>query len=82
MGKRREKSRLVTNKAAKKQRAKLPVSLFLPGEMRAALIGRCSRRHRCGVLGLGRRWLFSRSCPGSWLDCGGAADPNVGRANV
>jgi hypothetical protein len=31
------------------------------------------------VLGLKRRWLFSRSCPGSGLFCGGAADPGVGR---
>jgi hypothetical protein len=31
------------------------------------------------VLGLRRCWLFSRFCPGSWLFCGGAADPGVGR---
>jgi hypothetical protein len=39
----------------------------------------CKRRHRCGILCLRRRWLFSRSCPGSGLFCGGAADPGVGR---
>jgi hypothetical protein len=38
----------------------------------------CSRRHRCGRLGLRRRWLFSRSCPGRGLFGGGAADPGVG----
>jgi hypothetical protein len=39
----------------------------------------CSRRHRCGTLGLRRRWLFSRSCPGGGWFCGGAADPGVGK---
>jgi hypothetical protein len=38
----------------------------------------CIRRHRCGILGLRRCWLFSRACPGSTLFCGVAVDPAVG----
>jgi SAM-dependent methyltransferase len=39
----------------------------------------CSRCHRCGILGLRRSWLFSRTCPGiSWF-CGGAVGPSVNR---
>jgi hypothetical protein len=37
----------------------------------------CLRRHRCGILGLRRHGLFSRSCSGSGWFCDGAIDPTI-----